>query len=66
MKFRITKQSKMNFSIKSKIPTLILTPNLQLQTELYFNHGHVAYQRGYGIWRTPKPEQTFEDTTRRM
>ena len=49
MKFRIAKQNEMTFSIKCKIPTLVLTPNLQLQTKLYINHGHVAYQRGYGI-----------------
>jgi len=36
-----------------------LTPNIQLQTKLYNNHGYVAYQRGYGIWRTPKPEQLW-------
>jgi hypothetical protein len=49
MKFRITKQSKINFSITCEILTLVLTPNLQLQTKLYFHHGYVAYQRGYGI-----------------
>jgi hypothetical protein len=46
--------------------TEVINSQHLITNQIYINHGYVAYQPGYGVWRTPKPEQTFEDTMRRM
>jgi hypothetical protein len=42
--------------------TVVINFQHLITNQIYINHEYVAYQPGYGVWRTRKPEQTFEDT----